>query len=203
MKKILVSQRIIFDKKNKTFRDALDHQLTNFLIKNNYIIIPIPNHFLSKKIENKFMDFYFKKIKISGVILSGGNDIGEFKIRDNLEKKILDNCKINNIPVLGICRGMQLMATYEKIKLKRIKNHVRTRNKLFNINKKYVRNVNSYHNWTLQNCPKNYQILYFAEDNSIEAIVHKKLKWEGWMWHPEREKKYNQYDLKRLRKLFG
>ena len=49
---------------------------------------------------------------------------------------------------------------------------------------------------------KNYKILYFAEDNSIEAIVHKKFKWEGWMWHPEREKNYHKQDLKRLKRLF-
>lgn len=202
MKKILVSQRIIVDKKTKTIRDSLDHELIKFLIKNNFFIIPIPNFFPSKKHENNFLNFYFKRMKIKGVILSGGNDIGEFKLRDQLEKKVLRNCKINKTPVLGICRGMQLMSVFEKVKLRRIKNHVRTRNKLFNIEKKYERNVNSYHNWTIQNCPKDYKILYFAEDNSIEAIVHKKLKWEGWMWHPEREKKYHKKDLKRLRRLF-
>ena len=79
MKKILVTQRIILDKKTKTVRDSLDHELIKFLIKNNFFIIPIPNFFPSKKHEKNFLNFYFKKIKIKGVILSGGNDIGEFK----------------------------------------------------------------------------------------------------------------------------
>ena len=203
MKKILVTQRIILDKKTKTIRDSLDHELVKFLIKNDFFIITVPNFFPSKKHEKNFLNFYFKKIKIKGVILSGGNDIGEFRLRDQFEKKVLRNCEINKIPVLGICRGMQLMSVFEKVKLKKIKNHVRTRNKLFNLEKKYKRTVNSYHNWTIKNCPKNYKILYFAEDNSIEAIVHKKFKWEGWMWHPEREKNYHKQDLKRLKRLFS
>ncbi len=202
MKKLLVSQRIIIDKKNKSLRDCLDHQLINFLIKNGYFVIPVPNLFVSKRQENKFLNLYFQKIKISGVILSGGNDIGEFKLRDNLEKKILTKCKKYKKPVLGICRGMQMMAVHENTSLKKIKNHVRTRNNLFDINRNYIRNVNSYHNWALKKCPKNYKILYQSEDQSIEAIVHKKLKWEGWMWHPEREKKYDKKDISRLNKLF-
>ena len=149
------------------------------------------------------MKYFNEKVKISGVVLSGGNDIGEFKQRDKLEKQILTFCKKKKIPVLGICRGMQMMATYEKIKLVKIKNHVRTRNNLYNKEKKYVQNVNSYHNWTIKKCPKNYEVLHYAEDNSIESIVHKTLKWEGWMWHPEREATYNKSDLKRLKNLFG
>ena len=39
MKKILVTQRIILDKKTKTIRDSLDHELVKFLIKNDFFII--------------------------------------------------------------------------------------------------------------------------------------------------------------------
>ena len=48
MKKILVTQRIILDKKTKTIRDSLDHELVKFLIKNDFFIIPVPNFFPSK-----------------------------------------------------------------------------------------------------------------------------------------------------------
>ena len=63
MKKLLVSQRIIIDKKNKSLRDCLDHQLINFLIKNGYFVIPVPNLFVSKRQENRFLNLYFQKSK--------------------------------------------------------------------------------------------------------------------------------------------
>ena len=34
-------------------------------------------------------------------------------------------------------------------------------------------------------------------------IRHKKFNWEGWMWHPEREKKFNSNSKKRLFKIFN
>ena len=41
----------------------------------------------------------------------------------------------------------------------------------------------------------------FAEDNSIEAIAHNHMPWEGWMWHPERESRFNSFELERFRSL--
>ena len=39
-------------------------------------------------------------------------------------------------------------------------------------------------------------------DGEIEAIRHLSLPWEGWMWHPERERVYSQDDVSRFLKLF-
>jgi len=202
MKKVLVTQRVVFNKKFKTFRDAIDHELINFLIFNKYLPILISNTIGINNDVNKIIREYFYKFEISGVILSGGNDLGEFKSRDNLEFKILKFCKKNKVPVLGICRGMQLMSKFDNNKIIKINNHVGKRHNLYNVSGKFISNVNSYHNWTIDNNMKSYNILYRSKDQSIEAIVHKKLKWEGWMWHPEREKKYSKLDINRLNKLF-
>ena len=43
MKLICVTQRLIYDKNSKTYKDALDKDLLIFLNKIGYLPIPIPN----------------------------------------------------------------------------------------------------------------------------------------------------------------
>ena len=40
-----------------------------------------------------------------------------------------------------------------------------------------------------------------SEDGSLEAMMHKDLPWEGWMWHPEREEIFSKTDLDRFIRL--
>ena len=63
--------------------------------------------------------------------------------------------------------------------------------------------VNSYHNKALKECPKDYKILAVSEDGVIEAIQHINLPWEGWMWHPERERPHNSIDKIRFKRLLN
>ena len=54
----------------------------------------------------------------------------------------------------------------------------------------WPKEVNSFHDWGLDNCPPNFEIMARTNDGVIEAIKHKVLPWEGWMWHPERYKNF-------------
>lgn len=56
---------------------------------------------------------------LGGVILSGGNDLGAFarpaslelsRLRDAYEARIIEACLRHKIPLLGICRGAQMLA---------------------------------------------------------------------------------------------
>ena len=92
------------------------------------------------------------------------------------------------------------MAYKTGINLKPVKGHRGTRHKLTG---EIRGTVNSYHNFCISDCPDGYRIIARSEENSIEAIKHLELPWEGWMWHPEREFEFSEQDMKRLQSLFN
>ena len=145
---------------------------------------------------------WLSTLKPDALLLSGGNDIGEYLSRDATEYFLLDWAKDNNIPVLGICRGFQIIAKWAGSELVEMHNHVNIRHSLISkIQDVFPKEVNSYHNWGLMDCPENFIITAQAEDKSIEAIKHINLPWEAWMWHPEREDEFSKKNLNRFMEL--
>jgi N5-(cytidine 5'-diphosphoramidyl)-L-glutamine hydrolase len=85
---------------------------------------------------------------------------------------------------------MQMMGMYAGGGLMWVDGHVGVRHKLQDGDKAsdlFPEPVNSYHNQALQGCPEGFKILAKSEDGNLEAMMHKELPWEAWMWHPERE----------------
>ncbi len=103
------------------------------------------------------------------------------------------------MPVLGVRRGMQIMAVWAGLSLKPVEDHARARHILLG---DFAPEVNSFHNHGLAECPDDFKISARTEDGVIEAIRNTGLHWEGWMWHQEREKPCQSNDISRLRRLF-
>ena len=198
MKNILVSQSIVYDSKTKVFKDQLDNQVINYLIKLNYVPITISNGLKDPKA-------FIRKTNISGIVLTGGANIGVYLKRDRLEKFLIDYSIKKKIPLLGICRGMQIINHFFNGNLKRISNHVRTRHLIKSKYSKKMYIVNSYHEYCINEKKMNHNIIPIyrhAKDNSIESFIHNKHKILGIMWHPEREKKVRNFDKKIIQKFF-
>jgi len=201
MKLVAVSQRIDLIQKRNELRDSLDQRLIEFLQNSPFLCIPVPNGMVQKTLysqSNYNLLNWLKSISPNAIILSGGNNIGTFISRDKTEKVLIDYALKNRLPLLGICRGMQMISVWAGTKLKKVQGHVKTRHKLSG---KIQMDVNSYHDLALTDCPKDFEVLARSEDGEIEAINHNSLPWEGWMWHPEREPVFNTNDIIRLNKL--
>jgi N5-(cytidine 5'-diphosphoramidyl)-L-glutamine hydrolase len=205
--KIGITQRVDRVESYEEYRDALDQRLINWVIHSGFIPVPIPNSLFDVTLSNNLqpnMDNWLNEVDIDVILLSGGNNIGDSKQRDLTEEYLLLWAEKYEKSVLGICRGMQMMGVYAGGRLIEIDGHTRVHHqlKMKNIHTQLLpESVNSYHNFALEKCPNEYQILAVSEDGHIEAIKHKKLPWEGWMWHPEREVIFNNIDQMRLKRL--
>ena len=136
--------------------------------------------------------------------MPGGNDLYEklysSKIRLNIEKKLIKHSLQNSIPLIGICRGMQVLNIYFGGDIKKIPRHMKASHRII-LKKRFFKKkefkVNSFHNYGITNSclAKNFEILAEDTDNNIEMFKHKRSKVYGFMWHPEREKNTKDLDF--------
>jgi putative glutamine amidotransferase len=202
MKVVAVSQRVDHFPERNERRDALDQRLIIFLLVAGFTPVPVPNGlylaFPDGRYDHEALDRWLAAVKPQAFVLSGGNDIGQCRERDLTEGWLLDHAKAHQMPVLGICRGMQLIAHWAGVGLHPVHGHIGTRHRLVG---EVTGEINSYHRFALAACPAAFEVIARSEDGEIEAIRHQSLPWEGWMWHPEREECFSARDIERLKRL--
>lgn len=177
-------------------RDAIAQDWAVFLasILPEAAWMPLPN------LGREHIRAYCESWGVNRLILTGGDDIGATPLRDETEQELLAWASEMALPVLGVCRGMQLMALRTGCPLVSIQGHVGIRHLVTGT---IAKEVNSFHTYVPQACPEGFDVLAQASDGTIEAIrsVHK--PWEAWMWHPERESApFDPIDKQRIRNLF-
>jgi putative glutamine amidotransferase len=204
-KKIGISLRVVDNQNYEEKRDAISHDWSQFFEKLNFIPILIPNALSNT-------ESFLEELQLDGIILSGGSDIGVDIERDKTEKKILEYGVKNNLPILGVCRGMQIINDFFNGEIMKAENneHVNLDHSISIIDQTFSNifgneiSVNSYHkNMIYQNnLGENLNVFAITKkDNSIEGFFHNQYSILGVMWHPEREQNKNNKLL--LQKIFN
>ena len=189
-------------------RDILAHDWASYMKFSlpEVIWMPVPN------LGNNVIA-YVDGWQLDGLILSGGNDIGESPVRDETELLLLRHFIESGKPVLGICRGLQLLHKYMGGDLIRCdeKVHVAAEHKvaihrdILTTNWNAERRINSFHKYgiSLSELKPPLKVLATTSDGWVEAARLDDEPVIGLMWHPEREKEYSQCDRSLVRSLFG
>ncbi len=160
--------------------------------------------------------------QIDGLILAGGGDIdpqffdGEWHPkmyavdleRDSFELALVDRAVNAQIPILGVCRGLQVIGVAGGADLvvhipdvygdeiahrleepSRCTSHgvrIEVGSKLAHTLGTHSTSITSWHHQALGNAPPNWQVVARAEDGVIEAIEHESHPWAvAVQWHPE------------------
>lgn len=159
----------------------------------------------------------FKKQHIDGVIIGGGSDIEPMHYgdtvkagtvydpeRDQLELKIIEFALTSNVPLLGVCRGAQLInvarggdlhsdlrplrkKTPKQSSIFTFKNAlVISASKLEHILQKTHIKINSLHNQAVKKLGRNLMAVAHDDDGFIQAIEDPNRNFLlGVQWHPE------------------
>lgn len=202
--KIGISLRITNAINYEEKRDSLSHDWAEFLESVNIIPILIPN-----SISN--VDDFLENLDLDGLILSGGDNIGDDKKRDDTETKIIKFGILNKLPIFGVCRGMQIINNFFNGTIEKTSsmNHVNNQHSIQIHNENFIGfldnsiTVNSFHQNLINknNIGTDLEIFATSEiDKTIEGFYHKNYPIIGVMWHPERLK--NQESQKIISKIF-
>jgi gamma-glutamyl-gamma-aminobutyrate hydrolase PuuD len=195
MKAVAVTQRVVVDPPHGTRRDCLDQVWAKFLVACGLIPIPIPNSVDAALTicEN-----------VSGIVLTGGNDLaaygGDAPDRDETETALLDLAERRGLPVLGVCRGMQMIQHRFGLPLQRVHGHVTPRQRI-SIDGRSVE-VNSFPNFGSMEVRPPLITWAIADDGVIKAVRHADLSMIGVMWHPERLEPFAADDMALFSRFF-
>ena len=198
MKTIALSKRVDIVTAYEERRDALDQRWIFLLKQAGLLAVPVPNC-------PEWLDSYLEKHSFDGVLLTGGNSLvrygGNAPERDALEARLLDHALNHDLPVLGVCRGMQVLLDRFGTLLHPVKGHVAAEQEIEIEGKRSL--VNSYHDWgTSSQVVKGFNVWARADDGIIKAVRHLQRPLWGIMWHPERCSPFRSEDLLLLRRVF-
>ena len=193
MRRIGITQRVADLRDRGERRDCLDQAWTPLLQSLGFVPIPIPN--CVDDVER-----FVAELQLAGIILSGGNDLTDLPTatdtapeRDTCEHALVDLSAAQSLPLLGVCRGLHLLAAHYGTELEPVTGHVAIPHAITLCERSTLTlserdAVNSFHNYGLrtEGLSKALRPVAAAPDGTVEAFVHERYPQAAIMWHPER-----------------
>lgn len=195
MKVIAISMRE--DQVGDANNDSIERSLLRFIYSCGYMPVLIPNDI---EIASEFL----AEIKPEGILLSGGGNPTQISkkssARDLIERLSINWAQDNNKPVIGICRGMEVLLDFHGVKLVNVSNHAGCTH---SINGNKLRTVNSFHNFGTYRVPEHINTIFKSSDGVVECIKCPSHLHFGIMWHPERNTRFDDDDILFFKSCFN
>lgn len=197
MKKLIaITQRVEYIEAVNERRDALSQEWAVLAEACGFVPLLLPNRLAA-------VQAVLTMLPVEGIILTGGNDLcaygGDAPERDEVERHLIQAAVEKHIPLLGVCRGMQMVLDYFGTPLQRVEGHVRVEHPLDN-----GEVVNSFHNWGAVECHAPLTAKAWSADGVLEAVTHREYPWiNGVMWHPERYDPPRSMDIDQIKEMFA
>ncbi len=136
----------------------------------------------------------------SGLLLIGGGDVlpafygGNVLsedvnfVRDKTELDAIDFFYKRGLPIMGVCRGLQILNVYFGGTLKTVNSHRENdffRHSIYRVDTSKSLEVNSFHHQAIAKLAENGRAVYLSKDGVIEVAVFSPLVF-GVQFHPER-----------------
>lgn len=189
-------------------RDALSHAWATYIGATlpECKWLPIPNI-------GAAAPAYLQTWGIQGIVLTGGEDIAD-DIRTYTESSLLRHAASHKLPVLGICRGLQLIQLHcggslgdcppshcsgrrHEVRFTAAARKLGIRESRGRVNSFHRRGIRS------RDLAAPLVALALADDEWIEAAISEDPPMLGLMWHPEREERLQRVDATMVRWIFG
>ncbi|MFC4305873.1 gamma-glutamyl-gamma-aminobutyrate hydrolase family protein [Cohnella boryungensis] len=200
MKLIGVTQRTIRIEAYQETRDSLDQRWSPLLSECGLLPIALPNHAPTAR-------RLASELPLSGFLLTGGDHLAAYgggsPERDEVELFLLERALALNVPLLGVCRGMQVILHYYGVRLAAVEGHTASRHRVLSLEGgEPVRVKNSYHAYGTKEIAEPLRVLARAADGVVEAIGHREKRISGMMWHPERNGIPDEDDIRWIKACF-
>ena len=214
MRRVAISQRVIINGGYAEKRDCLAQDWAPFLAGLGIAALAIPNTLADPA---AFAALW----RVEGIILSGGNTVGladettppadVFAERDATEQALLRHAIDNGLPVLGVCRGMQMINRHFGGTITRaisgmgLNGHVGRDHQVRWRPDNRLITVNSYHDDAVlaENMAPGLDVLADCDDGRvIEALRCPTLPILGVQWHPERPAPDSHFNAGLIARLF-
>ena len=191
MMRILVSTRIVETTSYPERRDALSHDWGRFFDRFRLLPILVPNSLAEPR--------GYMELGAKGLLLTGGDNLGSKDApsdRDRTESILIRAAIDANLPILGVCRGLQMLNRYFGGNVLRSEDGQHVGLHTVKLNDGRILNVNSFHNDVVTSETLADELIPFAkaDDGVIEGLTHPSLPITAIQWHPERANSSVTYD---------
>jgi gamma-glutamyl-gamma-aminobutyrate hydrolase PuuD len=197
VRRVAVTQRVAVVAEHGERRDCLDQAWPRFLAACDLLPLALPN------VLDVALELCADR-DLVGLVLTGGNDLtalgGDAPERDAVEHALLDLAERRGLPVIGVCRGMQLIQHRHAIPLRRVDGHVTAHQRI--TVRGQPADVNAYHCFGAFETRAPLETWAVASDGVIKAVQHQSLPVTGIMWHPERLQPPAVADIALFRRQF-